>query len=172
MVLGDPPTRTLEDTLKRLVSEKVFIRLERGKYYVSIKNPSDFEIAYFLCNPSYVSFETALSYHGILSQFPVEITSATVKRSNQKQTQGKIYTYSHIKKELFVGYQRVNDSLIADPKKALVDQIYFSIKGIKSTVNLNEYNLRKVNIDRVKSYSYILGRSYSAQILANLGEWL
>ncbi|MFW5702849.1 MAG: type IV toxin-antitoxin system AbiEi family antitoxin domain-containing protein, partial [Candidatus Dojkabacteria bacterium] len=60
--------------------QKVLIQLEKGKYQIAGRSPSDFAIAQFLYSPSYISFETALNYHGILPQFPHEITSATMRR--------------------------------------------------------------------------------------------
>lgn len=164
-IFGYPPNRTLEDTIKRLVDDKVLTPLEKGKYFVTTKNPSDFEIAYFLYNPSYVSFETALNYRGILPQFPVQITSATTRRSNKKNVLGKTYSYSHIKKDYFTGYERIGESLVAVPEKALVDQIYFSMKGIKSTLNLDEYDLSNISKGKLQYYSDIFGSSYSMRFL-------
>ena len=93
--------RTLEDLVKRLIKENILTQLEKGKYLVSNKQPSSFEIAQFLYSPSYISFETALNYHGILSQFPTEITSATTKKRTSKIVEDKVYSYAKISPKLF-----------------------------------------------------------------------
>ena len=72
--------RTLENNIKNLIDNQILHRLSHGKYLLNTKKASDFEIANFLYNPSYISFETALNYHGILNQFPFEISSATTKK--------------------------------------------------------------------------------------------
>lgn len=77
------------------------MRIEKNKYILSDKKINDFELANFLQIPSYISFETALNYHGLLSQFPYEITSATCKKTNKKEFQDKIYSYVHIDRSLY-----------------------------------------------------------------------
>ena len=93
--------RTLENNIRRLIEKNILISLEKGKYMVAESDVSDFEIANFLYSPSYISFETALNYHGILSQFPFEITSATSKKSKKKEILGKTYRYIKINKRLY-----------------------------------------------------------------------
>ena len=145
--------RTLENTIKRLLDESVLIFLEKSKYYVASKQPNEMQIAHFLYNPSYISFETALSYYGVLSQFPNAVTSVTTKRTKSKIISGKEYIYSHINKKYFKGYKKENDFLIATAEKALVDQIYFSFKSLKSLKNLDEYDTSSIDKNRALNYS-------------------
>lgn len=151
-LLGIDSKRTLEDLIKRFISEKIFISLERGKYMLASTKVSDFEIAQFLYSPSYISFETALNYHGILSQFPMEITSATTKATEKKEVLEKSYTYSKISMSLFTGYFKEGKSLIAYPEKALFDQLYMIAKGVKTNQYLDEmdysYIINKSNLDK------------------------
>lgn len=144
--------RTLEDIIKRLVDEQILISLERGKYMLAMSQVSDFEIAQFLYSPSYISFETALNYHGILSQFPLEISSATTKSTERKEVLEKSYSYSKISTRLFVGYSKEGDSLIALPEKALFDQLYMIAKGIKTTEYLDEMDYTHINRNILGTY--------------------
>jgi len=138
--------------VNRLVKSKVIVKIERDKYVVSNYSGSEFALANFIYEPSYVSFESALSYYGILSQFPYEITSATLKQTRSKQFNNKLYGYYKIKKTLFWGYLKQNDYLIAEKEKALADQIYLASKGIK-VVHFEEYNLS--NIDKIKLKTFL-----------------
>ncbi|MDO8741651.1 MAG: hypothetical protein Q7J11_00725, partial [Candidatus Roizmanbacteria bacterium] len=97
------------------------------------------------------SFESALSFYGVLSQFPYEVTSATLGQTRSKKFNEKEYGYYHLKKSLFWGYIKEDNYLIADKEKALADQLYLSSKGIKK-IHLEEYDLSLINKSKLKSY--------------------
>jgi predicted transcriptional regulator of viral defense system len=156
LLLGISNRRNLENTTKSLLDSGILTLIEKGKYYITRNKPDEFEIAQFIYSPSYISFETALNYHGILSQFPLITTSATTKKSVKKIIFNKEYFYTHMKKELFYGFEKNGDSLIAFPEKALVDQMYLSLKGIKSLSNIDEYNLSNINKDRLDEFIEML----------------
>ena len=146
-------SRTLEDLIKRLIQENILTSVERGKYYVTSKQPSNFEIANFLYSPSYISFETALNYYGLLSQFPLEITSATLGKKAEKEVNHQLYTYSKIDVKLFTGYYKESNYLIATKEKALFDEIYLISKSIKSESILQ--NLDLLNFEMVKFNEFL-----------------
>lgn len=149
-------SRTLEDLIKRLIQENVLTSVERGKYYVTSKQPSNFEIANFLYSPSYISFETALNYYGLLSQFPLEITSATLGKKTEKEINNQLYTYSKIDKKLFTGYYKESNYLIATKEKALFDEIYLISKSIKSENILENLDLTNFEMDKFKEFLMLL----------------
>ncbi|HQL12379.1 MAG TPA: hypothetical protein PK507_05165 [bacterium] len=139
--------------LNKMVDSNILIKLERGKYLLNIdrKEADKFFIANSLYSPSYISFETALNFYGILPQFPYEITSATVKKSVKKNIDNVVYSYTHIKNSLFFGYEKKGNILIANPEKALLDQIYLSLKGFKK-IDINDYNLTNIKKTVLKEY--------------------
>ncbi|MDH7476205.1 MAG: hypothetical protein QHH09_01900 [Microgenomates group bacterium] len=137
--------------LSRLIKEKILIKIERDKYILAKANISDFELANFLLVPSYISFETALNFWGVISQFPYEITSATIKKTRIKKYGEKIFSYSRLSKNLFFGYELINNYLIANLEKALLDQLYFVSKGIKK-INFEELDLSKLKKTIFKEY--------------------
>jgi hypothetical protein len=68
-----------------------------------------------------------------LSQFPIEVTSAVFLKTARYNLKNQIYSYSHLKKDLFWGYDKKQDGfLIASPEKAVLDQAYLASKGLKS----------------------------------------
>ncbi|MBD3329236.1 hypothetical protein GF357_01965 [Candidatus Dojkabacteria bacterium] len=152
--------RTLEDRIKRLLDEKVLTQLERGKYLLTDSDVSDFEIAQFLYNPSYISLETALNFHGILSQFPFEITSVTTKSTEKKEIFDKKFIYAKLNTKLFTGYYKENDALIAYPEKALFDRFYMISKGLKTEQYLDEMDYANIDKSKVEKLTktYILER--------------
>ncbi|MCX6719213.1 MAG: hypothetical protein NTZ38_02450 [Candidatus Taylorbacteria bacterium] len=142
---------TLFPVINRLIKDGILKRLESNKYIIPSKNPSRFLIANFLHEPSYISFESALNFHGILSQFPSEITSATIRKTRNKEIDSILYSYSHIAEDLFWGYEKRNGFLIAFPEKALLDQIYLSTNG-KKQIDIHEYDLSNINKGRFQEY--------------------
>lgn len=137
--------------LNRLVNEGFLTKVVRGKYLLKDAQVSDFELANFIYSPSYISFETALNFWGILPQFPYEITSATVKKTLTKNFQSKVFSYSHLNKSLFWGFIKNENFLIASKEKALLDQVYFYSKGIK-TINWQELNYQPINRSLLKNF--------------------
>jgi len=114
----------------------VFSRIKRGAYIYSANPPIKFEIANYLWKPSYISFETALSYYGVIPETVYTITSATTNPTKEFNFENQIYKYYQIKKKVFFGYKpiKIRDStiLIADKEKALLDYLYLlSLKSSK-----------------------------------------
>jgi len=138
-------------TIKKLIKAGVLIRIEKNKYLLKNAKFSDFALANFLYQPSYISFESALNFYGILSQFPYEISSATARKTTKKEFEDKVFTYTRIKRDLFWGYEKKGSFIIAFPEKALADQLYLSAKGYKR-INLDEYDLEGISTLRLKKY--------------------
>ncbi len=151
-LLDNPKSSSFFSWLHRLVKNKVLIKVERGKYILVEAEIETFRLANFIYSPSYVSLESALNFYGVLSQFPVEQTSVTVKKSKQKFFRNKLFSYSRIKKELFWGYRKEGDFLIALAEKALLDQVYLISKGLKR-LSFNELEWSRLNTKRLMNFS-------------------
>jgi predicted transcriptional regulator of viral defense system len=162
--------RTFEQTIKRLEEENILTKIERGKYLKTNSNYQKFEIAQFIYNPSYISFETALSYHNLINQLPFEITCATPKRGVEKEFEEQIYSYLHMQKELYIGFTKEDGYLIALPEKAIFDQIYMSITGTKSENIIKEIEKDSFDIDKVLEYIKPLSKKYKKAIKNKIYE--
>lgn len=124
---------TLKHTILRLKKQGIIENLARGRFlFLHGEHVSDFAIANFLISESYISLESALSYYGIIDQFPYRVTSVTIHKSTEIKVHGKIFSYSKIKKEMFHGFEKIDDFLIASRKKAQQDYKYFVSKGLRS----------------------------------------
>jgi predicted transcriptional regulator of viral defense system len=136
--------RSFFSILKRLQDDGILQRLEKDKYRILQKNVSSFQLANFLYEPSYISLETALSYWGILPQFPFEITSVTLKKTVTKSVDDIVYSYSHLSNTMYGLYTKEEEFLIATPEKSLFDQLYLVARGWR-TLELDECDLHNVN---------------------------
>lgn len=119
--------------IKRAVQKGFLEPIRRDLYLITTgkKYPlvNAYELAGIIYGPSYISFESALSFHGWIPEAVRSTTSATVKRSNQFDTPIGIYDYEHIPIQPFsLGVKsHVLEGVsifIASPLKALADMIY------------------------------------------------
>jgi len=145
-------TNTLYKTVERLIRKNILVRITKGIYFVSTKTPDEFEIATFLKRPSYVSLESALNFYGILIQSPYQIISVTPKRGGKIIFKDKEFLFYHILPEYFWGYKKMNNFLIAEPEKAIIDEIYFESKG-RETIDFKECDLSSINRKKLKEYA-------------------
>lgn len=149
-------------------------RLKKGIYALKTDLPSAEEIANSLYKPSYISFDYALAYYGLIPEMPYAITSATTKPTRDFVANNRGFSYFTIKPEAYTGYKLVGirrnslkgedlyfneivnnaaDSfLIAEPEKALVDYLYFVTLG-KKMLN-DRLFFEKGTLDRHKLFEY------------------
>ncbi|MDP3994534.1 MAG: hypothetical protein Q8P91_01740 [bacterium] len=149
--LGTTNKNNVYKTLKRLESNGILKNYEKGKYVFLESEAGDFEIANFIVQPSYVSFESALSFYGILSQFSYSITSATTGRSKRLDIDNKTFEYTKIDNRLFTGYIKENSFLIASKEKALFDYLYLASRGLRS-IDISEWDIEGIDHGIYKTY--------------------
>lgn len=152
--------------IHKLIKNGVLTKIERNKYILTSSVPDNMTLANMLYQPSYISFETALNFYGILSQFPRETTCATTKKTNQKRMGENVYSYTHIDPKFYFGYEKTNDFIIATPEKALFDQAYLTSKGIKH-LSIDEYDLSRINKKVFQSYIEKLKSNQQIQEIIN-----
>ena len=156
-VLGYKSRKTLLVVLHRLVNQGVLIRMRRGIYRVSIHSTDTAVVANLLYRPSYLSFESALSRYGILSQIPYSVTLATTRRSKKTTLEGTAVEYRQLQGDLFFGH-RIDKSLdIAEPEKALLDALYLMKRG-RLSLALEELDLSGLSPQKLKSYAALFPR--------------
>jgi len=151
-IFGIENRQTLYKKVQRLEKNKILKKLIKGKYLFSLKPTGDFTMANFLYQPSYISMESALSFHSIITGFPYQITSITIKKPKEFTVNKKIYAYSQISTNLFWGWEKKEDFLIATPEKALLDYLYFAKKGLRS-LDWEEIDTTELNRDLLESWA-------------------
>lgn len=116
-----------------MVKKGELIRLKKGIYAFGKeyqKEPIDLiTAANILYAPSYISYEYALSYHGLIPERVYEVTSATLHSKKSFDTPIGRFTYKPVPLQAYaMGIDWLYDSknggkLIATPEKALCDKI-------------------------------------------------
>ena len=115
------------DHVRLLVKEGRLFKLKRGLYETN-KNASLFAIASVLYAPSYVSFQSALSFYGLIPERVANVTSASLNAKKNKQYSNIFgnFFYQDVSEEAFhLELRWVDDPdspyLIATKEKALCD---------------------------------------------------
>lgn len=145
---------------ERYTKKGFLIRLKRGLYAPSFNFPSPYLLANKLYQPSYISFETALSFYHITPERVYTITSATTKSTREFETKDVSLVYLKIKEEAFTGYQPLKQQgeiiLMAEPEKSLADLFYFVNLG-KAKIP-ERLNLREISKEKLFSYVRLFNR--------------
>ncbi len=139
-------------TLNRLVEKGILERIGTGIYRLFTAKVSVEKIAGSLYMPNYLSFESALSRHGILNLIPYTLTFAAPRKTKRSVIEGRDVEFRQIKKNLFWGYEIQGGIYVAKPEKAFLDLVYFASRGIAS-IDLDEINLKKLSMTTVKKFS-------------------
>jgi len=142
---------SLKVALTRLTQKGVLIRVKRGIYNLGFSLIELGKIANQLYYPSYLSFESALSKYGILSQIPYTQTFATIRKSKRISLAGTEVEFTQLKKDLFFGYVMEGQMYLALPEKALLDELYLISRG-KRSLNLKELNLDKIDRKKLREF--------------------
>lgn len=113
--------------IARMIHSGVLFPLRRG-LYATQRDLNPFCLAASIYGPSYISFETALSFYGLIPEAVYEITSATLKRPKVFENIFGQFRYLNIPRAVYsIGIERILESgipfLIAAPTKALCDRI-------------------------------------------------
>lgn len=143
---------SLRVALSRLTTKRVLTRVKRGVYQLALSEIDVKKIANQLYYPSYLSFETALSFYGILSQIPFTQTFATLKKSKKMILWNTEVEFTQIKEELFFGYTLKQGIYVAEPEKALLDQLYMVSRG-KRSIDIEELDLKDINKNKFEAYA-------------------
>lgn len=127
--------------IHRLIQKGVLIKLKREVYCLGKKYRTlslhPFHIAQFIYGPSYISLESALSFHHLIPEAVKTITCVTSNRNKLFHTTEGVFhyhkaplanLYCQVKHYHHEDYQ----FLLAKPFKALCDYIYCYKKDYKS----------------------------------------
>lgn len=150
--------------LRRLAGSGHLARLKRGVWLVS-ENQDPLTLAEYLTAPfpAYISLQTALYHHGIISQMPATVYCVSLARSRVYQTPVGTFSVHHIAEGFFFGYESLGASRIkmASAEKALLDVLYLSPAKSRLFAALPELDLGD-SFDR-KTAEQMLARIPSAQ---------
>lgn len=137
------------DKIKRDTGSGVLFRLKRGLYETD-KNVNPCFLSSSILSPSYLSFDWALSFYGLIPEKVISITSASLDMRKSKIFINKLgrYEYNDIPSEAFsegLTYIENGDYVvkIATKEKAICDslskwRVINSIKGLKELLFIDK----------------------------------
>lgn len=150
------------------------VKIKRGYYCFSERNRGE-QFLQFAANkiysPSYISFESALSYYNLIPEGVFTVTSATTKNTANHTSPIGNFDYKHVKSNLFFGYKLMKEKdftiKIAEPEKVLLDFFYINkINDPEEIVELrfNEIVAKEIiRFDKLKTYQQV----FNSKILDN-----
>ena len=116
--------------LSRMVKKGEIFPIIKGLYETEKSTPG-FLLAGSIYGPSYISFEYALSFYGLIPEAIYTVTSATFekKKSKKYETMFGTFTYRDVPSEVFpLGLKIMKEDAyyyrIASPEKAVCDILY------------------------------------------------
>ena len=88
--------------------DKGYVKKIINRWYCFSDLSIDEKLLYLIANsiysPSYISFETALSWHELIPEAVYTVTSATSLKTNGFNNETGNFSYRHLKPSLFFGY--------------------------------------------------------------------
>jgi len=131
--VGGSPQRQFS-LLKRAMASGEVVRVHRGLYCLAAKDlrqkPDPLVLAQRIYGPSYISVESALSYHGWIPEAVHAVTSVSLDRSREYDTPLGHFSFTRVPQTTFYAeVQRAEKAdggsfLLAAPLKALADYVY------------------------------------------------
>lgn len=145
---------------------KGYIKKIRREYYMFSDQTLNESVLFFVANkiyrPSYISFEMALSYYGLIPESVYGITSAAANKTNHFKTEIGEFIYRHIKPELMFGYKIISFGEVsfkmAEIEKAILDFFYINAH-LKTEADFTELRVNaeefKARVDGEKLKKYL-----------------
>ena len=151
--------------IAKLVHNGWLIRVKRGLYAISdlsnrgFLSLSPYAVAHLLVKDSYVSFESALAYHGMFDQLTNKTISISQVQYKSVQLQSVEYSFVKVLDKWFFGWQDVSiDSKtvrMATAEKALVDMIQFHKSKYTVDLVVEKLSLYKDSLNLKKMIEYL-----------------
>lgn len=149
--------------LSRMAKRGECFPITRGLYETD-KNASGHLLAGSIYGPSYISFEYALGFYGMIPEAVYTVTSATFEKKKKKkyETVFGTFTYRDIPSAAFhLAIRLVQEGeyfyRIAEPEKALCDQLYAMAPAVNTNalaemllddLRIEEAELRKLDAEK------------------------
>lgn len=122
------PNAHASQTLARLAATGQLVRLRRGVWGLP-KGVDPLTLPEYLTAPfpAYVSLQSALYLHGMITQVPAMTYAVSLARTRRFDTPLGAVSVHHVQPSFFFGFEDVGDNgRLATPEKALVDYLYLT----------------------------------------------
>jgi predicted transcriptional regulator of viral defense system len=132
--------------LSRLAEDRLVTHLCRGHWLIGRSvNPLTLPEHLAAPFPAYVSLQTALFHHGMISQIPEVFYAVTLAKPRRIRTPLGVVSLHRIEPDFFFGFEpaAAEGMLMATPEKALLDVFYLSPARSRLFTTLPELELPK-----------------------------
>ena len=171
--------------LSRMAKSGEYFPITKGIYETN-RHTSAYLLAGSIYGPSYISFEYALSFYGMIPEAVYTVTSATFEKKKKKkfETVFGTFTYRDIPSEAFpLGIRLLQEGeyfyRIAEVEKALCDQLY-TVPPLPNTkelflhltenLRIEESELKKLDTIKVSEYSAVYHSTNIKKLCSLLGR--
>lgn len=171
------------DKISRLVKEKKIFPIIKGLYETD-KSTSGYLLSESIYGPSYLSFEYALSFYGLIPEAVYTFTSATFEKKKKKiyKTPFGIFSYRDVPSKVYsYGVNIIKENnywyKLATVEKAICDQLY-KTKTVSNYNELEKLLFEDLRIDEVllndlnKDDIYELASKYGSVNVQKFSSWL
>lgn len=138
--------------IKRMSDHGEIIKLTKNLYETEINTPG-YLVANAIYTPSYLSFDYALSYYGLIPETVYVYTSATYNKKKKKNYTNALgtFTYRDVPSQVYpYGINIINEGdysyVIATPEKAICDKLY-TLKPVKNKKEMKFLLFNDLRID-------------------------
>lgn len=122
------------------------VALKKGLYAFPERIQDKTQVARVLYEPSYLSLEYALHFHGLIPDVPFAMTLVTPKITRSFQNFFGLFEYHKMKQDLFWGFDP--DTLMGEREKVLLDFFYLNQAKFREEPDAwNEWRFQ--NLDRI-----------------------
>lgn len=171
--------------LTRLLDAREFLHIRRGLFLTGSETEYSLKtLANIIAGPSYVSFESALAFHGLIPERVVNVTSAIYGKNKHKRFETPVgsFLYRHIPEAVYyMGYRRLQEDghlfLIATVEKAILDTLYqhrhvTTLRGLSKLIyedlRIDREGINGLDLETVKT----LAPGYGKKVTALFAAWL
>ncbi|MCD7889817.1 MAG: hypothetical protein LUG23_07900 [Oscillospiraceae bacterium] len=151
-----------KNKLSRMVRNGEVFPIVKGLYETDRNTPAHL-LAGSIYGPSYISFEYALSFYGMISEAVYTVTCATFEKKKKKRYEKAFgsFSYRDIPSEAFpLGIRIMKDGdyyyRIATPEKALCDKLY-TVKPVANSAQMKTLLFDDLRIDEDELMKLDLG---------------
>ncbi|GEM_PF-946538 len=147
----------LNNTLYSMKKKSLIINIKRNMYTSSENFQKNiFKIANSVASPSYISFWTALSFYGYTEQQVNAIQIVSTKQHKDLSINSHRIEITKFKSERFYGYKRIENFVIAEREKSIIDSFFCPKKcgGFDEVLKcfINSWN----SLDKEKFVEYLI----------------
>lgn len=145
--------------------KKGYIKKLRRGFYIFADLEMNENVLFLIANriypPSYISFESALAYYGLIPEGVYTVTSASTAKTAKFKTPIAEFLYRRVKTNLMFGYRLEKygnrNYRIAEIEKTVLDYLYFNPRIVREDdfgewrFNCREF-LEKADLEKMRRY--------------------